>query len=66
MRSTRTAAFSAAGDLGVCDAYGVLGLNTWGNGIRRTTVIVGADGGIKKLFDNVSPAGHAAEVLAAL
>jgi peroxiredoxin Q/BCP len=57
---------SAAGDLGVCDAYGVWGPTKWGNGIRRTTVIVGADGGIKKVFDNVSPEGHAAEVLAAL
>ena len=37
-----------------------------GEGIRRTTVIVGTDGGIKKVFENVTPQGHAAGVLAAL
>ena len=37
-----------------------------GEGIRRTTVIVGADGRIKKVFENVSPQGHTEEVLAAL
>jgi peroxiredoxin Q/BCP len=50
----------------VCDAYGVWGPTKWGEGIRRTTVIVGADGAIKKVFENVTPQGHAAEVLAAL
>jgi peroxiredoxin len=33
---------------------------------RGTTVIVGADGRIKKVFENVTPQGHAEEVLAAL
>ena len=32
----------------------------------RTTVIVGTDGAIKKVFENVTPQGHAGEVLAAL
>ena len=50
----------------VCDAYGVWGPTKRGEGIRRTTVIVGADGAIKKVFENVTPQGHAAEVLAAL
>ena len=31
----------------VCDAYGVWGPTKWGDGIRRTTVMVGADGAIK-------------------
>ena len=48
------------------DAYGVWGPTKWGEGIRRTTVIVGADAGIKKVFENVTPQRHAAEVLAAL
>ena len=34
-----------------------------GEGIRRTTVIVEADGGIKKVFENVIPQGHSEEVL---
>ena len=50
----------------VCDTYGVWGPTKWGEGIRRTTVIVGADGRIKKVFENVTPQGHAEEVLAAL
>ena len=32
----------------------------------RTTVVVGTDGAIKKVFENVTPQGHAEEVLAAL
>jgi peroxiredoxin Q/BCP len=35
-------------------------------GIARTTFIIGADGKIKRIFEKVKPAGHAAEVLAAL
>ena len=50
----------------VCDVYGVWGPSKWGDGIRRTTIIVGADGLIKKVFENVSPSGHAEEVLASL
>ena len=43
-----------------------VGPTKWGRGIRRATVIVGADGRIKKVFENVARQGHAAEVLAAL
>lgn len=50
----------------VCDAYGIWGSTKWGDGIRRTTVIVGTDGVVKKVFEKVNPQGHAAEVLAAL
>lgn len=35
-------------------------------GIERTTFVIGADGKIRKIFRKVKPAGHAAEVLAAL
>jgi thioredoxin-dependent peroxiredoxin len=35
-------------------------------GIVRTTFIIGPDGKIKKVFEKVKPAGHAAEVLASL
>ena len=41
----------------VCDVYGVWGPRKWGEGIRRTTVIMGADGQIKKVFENVTPQG---------
>ncbi len=54
----------------VCELYG-----TWGPkkmygrifpGILRTTFVIGADGKILKVFENVKPAGHAEEVLGAL
>lgn len=35
-------------------------------GIERTTIVIGKDGKVKKIFAKVKPAGHAAEVLAAL
>jgi peroxiredoxin Q/BCP len=35
-------------------------------GIERTTFLIGKDGRIAKIFPKVKPAGHAAEVLAAL
>ncbi len=35
-------------------------------GIERTTFVIGPDGKIRKIFRKVKPAGHAAEVLAAL
>jgi peroxiredoxin Q/BCP len=34
-------------------------------GIVRTTFLIGKDGRIEKIFSNVKPAGHAAEVLSA-
>jgi peroxiredoxin Q/BCP len=35
-------------------------------GIARTTFLIGGDGKIEKIFANVKPEGHAAEVLSAL
>lgn len=35
-------------------------------GIARTTFVIGTDGKVAKVFAKVKPAGHAAEVLAAL
>ncbi len=35
-------------------------------GIARTTFVIGPDGKIKHLFNNVKPEGHADEVLAYL
>lgn len=35
-------------------------------GIVRTTVLIGPDGKVKKVFDKVRPGKHAAEVLASL
>jgi len=53
----------------VCDAYG-----TWGpkkfmgkeyEGVLRTTFLIGPQGTIVRVFENVRPAEHSAEVLAA-
>ena len=35
-------------------------------GVERTTFLITPDGKIKKIWHKVKPAGHAAEVLAAL
>lgn len=35
-------------------------------GVQRTTYIIGADGGVKHVFEKVNPAGHADEVMAFL
>jgi peroxiredoxin Q/BCP len=35
-------------------------------GVARTTFVIGSGGKIEKVFEKVKPAGHAAEVLAAL
>jgi len=34
-------------------------------GIARTTFLIAEDGRIERIFSNVKPAGHAAEVLSA-
>jgi peroxiredoxin Q/BCP len=51
------------------EAYGVWGEKTlYGRkfmGVKRTTVLIGADGRIAKLWHNVKVPGHADEVLAA-
>lgn len=54
----------------VCEAYEVWGLKKMMgreyNGVFRTTFLIGPDGRIKKVFENVKPKGHSQEVLAAL
>ena len=50
----------------VADQYGVWGVKPNGKeGIFRTTFIL-EDGKVARVFENVNPEGHAAEVLAAL
>jgi len=54
----------------VCDQYGVWGpkkfMGREYEGVMRTTFLVDANGRIAKVFENVKPAEHSAEVLAAL
>ncbi len=54
----------------VCDLYGVWGLKKFMGreyeGVLRTTFLIDENGMIKKVFPNVKPGGHSAEVLAAL
>ena len=54
----------------LCNAFGVIKeKNMYGKkvkGIARTTFVIGPDGRIAKVFQNVKPDGHAEEVLAAL
>ncbi|MFA5836897.1 MAG: thioredoxin-dependent thiol peroxidase [Bellilinea sp.] len=54
----------------VCDLYGVWGdKKLWGHeyeGVLRTTFLIDEHGMVKKIFPNVKPNGHSAEVLAAL
>lgn len=54
----------------VTDAYGAWGLKEkFGKqyeGVLRTTYLIGPDGKILKVFENVKPDGHSAEVLEAL
>jgi thioredoxin-dependent peroxiredoxin len=57
-------------DKKMCAAYGVMKEKSmYGKkflGIARTTFVIGADGKIEKIFENVKPDGHAEEVLASL
>lgn len=57
-------------DHSLCEAYGVwVEKSMYGKkymGIERTTFVIGADGVVSKVFLKVKPAGHAAEVRAAL
>jgi thioredoxin-dependent peroxiredoxin len=54
----------------VANKYGVIKeKNMYGKkvmGIARTTFLIGPDGKISKVFENVKPDGHAEEVLAAM
>jgi len=58
------------GDHKVCELYEVWGKkNMYGkeyDGVFRTTYIIGKDGKILKVFENVKPADHSAEILAVL
>lgn len=62
--------FSLLADDGhaVCEAYGVWGEKKFMGrkylGVFRTTFIIGPDGMVKKVFEDVKPAAHSAEVLA--
>lgn len=51
----------------IANAFGVVKeKNMYGKkvlGIARTTFVIGSDGKIKHIFDNVKPEGHAEEVL---
>jgi len=54
----------------VCELYGVWGKKQmYGKeyfGVNRTTYLIGKDGMIRKVFENVKPAEHSAEILAVL
>jgi peroxiredoxin Q/BCP len=54
----------------VCDAYGVWGpkkfMGKEYEGVLRTTFLIDGNGYILKVFENVRPAEHSAEVLSAL
>jgi peroxiredoxin Q/BCP len=54
----------------VCDAYGVWGpkkfLGKSYEGVLRTTFLIDENGNLLKVFENVRPAEHSAEVLSAL
>jgi len=54
----------------VCDLYGVWGpkkfIGKSYEGVLRTTFLIDENGNIVKVFENVRPAEHSAEVLAAL
>lgn len=51
----------------VCEAFGVWGLKkSFGReyeGVYRTTFIIGPEGEIKRVFENVKPSDHSQEVL---
>ena len=54
----------------VCNAYGVWGpkkfMGREYEGVLRTTFLINSDGKIARVFANVRPAEHSAEVLEAL
>ncbi len=57
-------------DHAVCEAYGVWGRKKFMgkeyDGVFRTTFVIGKDGQVVKVFENVKPDGHSAQVLEAL
>ncbi len=54
----------------VCELYGVWGrkkmMGREYDGVFRTSVLIGPDGVIRKVYENVKPADHSKEVLADL
>jgi peroxiredoxin Q/BCP len=54
----------------ICEVYGVWGQKKFMGreymGVLRTTFLISPDGRIKKVFANVKPSDHSAEVLVAL
>ena len=54
----------------VCELYGVWGpkkfMGREYEGVNRTTYLIGPDGIIQHVFENVKPADHSAEILALL
>lgn len=54
----------------VCEAFGVWGLKKFMgreyDGVFRTTFVIGPEGEIKHVFENVKPADHSQDVLAAV
>jgi len=64
--------FTLLADIGhkVCEAFGVWGrkkmMGREYDGVRRTTFLIGRDGRILEVFENVKVAEHSAEILAAL
>jgi thioredoxin-dependent peroxiredoxin len=54
----------------VCELYGVWGVKKlYGRdheGVLRTTFLISPQGTVRKVFENVKPAGHSPEVLAAI
>lgn len=54
----------------VCELYGVWGLKKFMgreyDGVFRTTFLIGPDGMIQRVYENVKPAEHSAELLAAI
>ena len=57
-------------DFSVIEAYGARRMKSFLGksflGIVRMTFWIGPDGKLRKIWDNVTPKGHAAEVLAAI
>jgi thioredoxin-dependent peroxiredoxin len=57
-------------DHAVCSAYGAWGPKKLAGreyeGVLRTTFLIGPDGMIVKVWENVKPDGHSAEILGAL
>ena len=60
----------ADADHAVSESYGVWGAKKFMGreymGVDRTTFIIGPDGAIARVFEKVSPSGHALEILQAL